>query len=456
MASLLLLAAGLSSCHIYQKFELPVEQNSVVADYSRAIENQDSVGLGYIGWEEVFTDPQLQVYIRKALAENVNLDNARLNIDQARAQLKGAKLSYFPSLALQPNGGTAAYTGMPSGANWNWTYTIPLAASWEIDAFAKILNRKRGAKAAVEQAEAYQQAVRSQIICGVASTYYTLVLLHQQLNLTKRTSEIWKDQVETMKLMKDAARTNEAAVVQSEANYYSVMASIPQLEQQIELTNNAFSLLLNTYPQEWKVTSDLTFNLPEEALSGTPVSYLATRPDIKAAEKSLAAAFYTTNSARAAFYPSLVISAQGGFTNLVGSIVKNPGEWFLQLAGSLTAPIFSRGQNIATLEAAKAAQAQALNNFTYAVLSASADVSNALVKINKANQQREFVSKQIDSLEKSVEYTNDLFQLTQSATYLEVLTARSSLLQAQLSALSCWHSGVAGMIEYYQAVGGGR
>lgn len=446
------MAVSLSSCHIYQKYSLP-EDNAIVSDYGKAIaETPDSTQLAYLGWEQVFTDRQLQSLIRQALENNTDLDNARLNVDIARAQLKGAKLSYFPSLALSPNGGSASY----GGSHMNWSYTIPLSASWEIDAFGKILNRKRGAKVAMEQAQAYEQAARSQIICAVAGTYYSLVLLNQQLGLTRRTSEIWADQVESMKLLKQAGRTNEAAVVQSQANYFNIMSTIPDLETQIDKLQNTLSLLLNTYPQTWSIGSDLDFNLPVEVSSGIPLSYLATRPDVAAAERGMASAFYSLNSARANFYPSLVISAQGGFTNMLGSMITNPGKWFIQLAGSLTAPLFSRGQNIANLEVAKAQQKMAVNSFEQTVLSAAADVSDALVEIRKNETKRGYVEQQIDALEKSVEYTNELFMYNQGTTYLEVLTARSSLLQAQLSALACWHAKTTALINLYQAVGGGR
>lgn len=448
-----MLAVVLSSCHIYRKYELPSEENAFVEDYRKALEAPaDSASLEYLGWEKVFTDPLLQGYIRQALANNNDLDDARLNVEKANAQLKGAKLSYFPSLALNPNGGSASY----GGSHMNWSYTIPLAANWEIDAFGKILNRKRGAKVTVEQMKDYEQAVRSQIICGVANTYYALVLLKQQLALTERTAVIWKDQVESMKAMKEAAYVNEAAVVQSAANYWSIMASIPDIRQSITNTSNTMSVLLGTYPQEWEVTSDLNFSLPAEINAGIPMSYLAVRPDVRAAERGLAAAYYTTNSARAAFYPTLSISAQGGFTNLLGSIIMNPGEWFIQLAGQLAAPLFSRGQNIATLEAAKASQKQAMNAFETTILNASADVSDALAQIKNIRDKKKSIEMQIDNLEKSVEYTQELLTLDQKTTYLEVLTARSSLLSAQLSGLACWHTQVSSLISLYQAVGGGR
>ena len=448
-----LVAVALSSCHIYKKYELPVNESAIAADFGKAVEAQaDTPSLPYLGWEQVFRDPKLQSLIRLALANNKDLKNAKLNVDIAHAQLKGAKLSYFPSLAFTPNGGSASY----GGSHMNWSYTLPLAAQWEIDVFAKILNRKRGAQANYEMSQDYEQAVRSQIVCGVANVYYSLVMLNQQLDLTKRTSEIWKEQVESMELLKEAGRTNEAAVVQSRANYYNIMSSIPTLETSLTTLHNTLSLLLNTYPQTWDVTSELDFTIPDNLVNGIPVSYLAVRPDVRAAERSLAAAYYSTNSARAAFYPSLVISAQGGFTNLLGSMIKNPGEWFIQLAGQLTAPIFSRGQNIATLEAAKAQQKQALNTFEYAVLSASADVSDALVTYNKNVDKNKYLQLQVDELEKSVEYTNELFMYNQSTTYLEVLTARSSLLNAQLACIANWHDRAAALISLYQAVGGGR
>lgn len=449
LASALLL--GASSCGIYSRYSLP-DEGGAVADYRQAVEAQDSASLAYLGWQEVFTDPILQGYISEALDKNVDLDNARLNVEVARAQLQGAKLSYFPSMAFSPNGGSASY----GGSHMNWSYSLPLAANWEIDAFGKILNRKRGAKASLQQAEAYGQAVRSQIICGVASAYYSLVLLHRQLALTKSTADIWKDQVNTMQLLKEAGATTEAAVVQSRANYYNILSSIPDLEQQITLVCNSLSVLLNTYPQDWKVSDSLDLSLPVETIGGVPMCYLATRPDVAAAERNLAVAFYAVNSARSNFYPSINISAQGGFTNSIGGMIVNPGKWFVQLAGSLTAPIFSRGQNIAQLKVAKAQQDQAMNNFENTVMSAAADVSDALVKIEKSGEKKKLVDMQVEQLQKSVEYTNELFILNHNTSYLEVLTARSSLLQAQLSSLSCWHARTSALISLYQAVGGGR
>ena len=446
-----MLVATMSSCHIYNKYELP-KDNAIIGQYQKSMEAPiDSATLGNLAWEEVFTDTILQGYINQALEVNKDYNNAKLNIDIAHAQLKGAKLNYLPSVSFGPNGAGASYAGSPM----SWSYSLPLAVSWEIDVFGKILNNKRKAQANLEQTEAYTQAVRSQIIGAVANTYYTLVSLNEQLRITRHTAKLWEEQVESMVLMKEAGQVNEAAVVQSRASYYYVLSTIPDLEKAIYQTNNTLSLLLHTQYKKWAVTSNLRFDFPTMLTNGIPVEYLAARPDVKAAEKEFAAAYYATNVARTNFYPSLVISAQGGFTNLLGSMITNPGEWFVQLAGSLTAPIFSRGKNIATLEAAKAQQQQALNNFEYAVLNASAEVTDALVEINSNESKRQLLIRQVDQLEKSVEYTQELLTLGQ-ATYLEVLTAQQNLLSAQISNLDCWHSKVAAIINLYQALGGGR
>lgn len=440
-----------TSCHLYKKYEL-TDQTALLSDYKKALEQKpDSSTLPYLGWEQVFRDPSLQALIKTAINNNRNLDNARLNIEIARAQLKGAKLSYFPSVSFAPNGaGSSA-----GGSDMSWSYQLPLAANWEVDVFGKILNTKRSAEVSVEQAEYYRQSVQSQIVCSVASCYYSLVLLNQQLDLTQRTAKIWEEQVESMTLMKAAGRVNEAAVVQSRANYYSLLASIPDLEQQITTLQNSLSLLLNTYPQKFIVTSELNFDLPKILTEGVPMTYLAARPDVHAAERQMAIAYYATNRARANFYPSLNISANGGFTNLLGNMVMNPGKWFINLAGQLTAPIFSRGQNIANLRVAEAQQKQAMNTFETTVLSAAADVSDALAQIRTADEKRKYVLLQIDQLQKSVEYTSEL--LTHGyATYLEVLTAQSGLLNAEMSSLACWHTKTAAIISLYQAVGGGR
>ncbi len=214
------------------------------------------------------------------------------------------------------------------------------------------------------------------------------------------------------------------------------------------------SLLLNVLPQKWEIPPT-TIDVPQIARDGVPMRELAARPDVRAAEQELAVAYYATNQARSAFYPGLTITANGGFTNLLGSVIQNPGVWFAQVAGSLVAPLFSRGTNIARLEATKAQQKQAMNDFEYSLLNASAEVSDAMTLAQKSEEKAKLLEKQTENLEKSVEYTQELLTLGTS-TYLEVLTAQQSLLSSQMSQISCELSKAQAIINLYQSLGGGR
>ncbi len=451
MAVTALSLSMLSGCNLYGKFHMP-EDTPLLKEYVQAVESgTDSASFGNLRWQDVFTDPVLVDLIYQALSNNTDLKNAKLNVDIAHASLRGAKLSYLPSVALTPNGAGAKYADNP----FNWTYQIPMSVSWEIDIFGKILNNKRTAQASYMQSRQYEQAVRSQIIAAVANCYYGIATLESQLRLSRATSELWQESVEVMKNLKLAGRLNEAAVVQSKAQYYSILGQITDLETSLHELNNTMSLLLNVLPQQWMVSDNAVLEAPAMMRDAIPMRELAARPDVRAAEYALAAAYYTTASARAAFYPGLSVTANGGFTNLLGAMVTNPGDFFIQLAGSLTAPLFSRGANIARLQASKAQQQQALNKFEYTLLSASAEVSNAMTAYEKSVEKQNLLNQQVENLEKSVEYTQELLTLGTS-TYLEVLTAQQSLLSAQMAAISCGQARARAVINIYQSLGGGR
>lgn len=447
----------MSGCNIYKKFELPTD-NPVTADYARADSmERNPNAYGNLTWQQVFTDPTLAGLINQALENNVDLKNAKLNVDAAHARLQGANLAFLPSVALAPTGGkmwNGGNHGVPF-TGYNWSYSIPLSVSWEIDVFGRLLNSKRGAKAALLQSEDYRQATRSQIISAVATTYYTISALESQLELSRNTATLWGESVEVMKNLKLAGRVNEAAVVQSQAQYYSILGNITDIEVSLREAYNTMSLLLGTMPEQWSVPAQHSVLLPDIVREQIPMVELASRPDVKAAEHSLASAYYATNVARSAFYPQLSISASGGFTNGSGVNVYNPGQWFINLAGNLVAPIFSRGQNIANLKVAKAQQEQALNTFEYTVMSAAAEVSDAMITYTKASEKQQYLADQVESLTKSVEYTQELLQYGTS-TYLEVLTAQQNLLAAQTGEINCRLTRERALINLYQSLGGGR
>ncbi len=442
---------SLGSCGVYKTYTTP-DSTVLTAEYKAARDSsQNPDALGNLMWENVFTDPMLADLINQALANNTSLNNARLNVDIANAQLKGAKLAFFPSLAISPNGAGASY----AGSKMSWSYTIPAQISWEADVFGKLMNSKRSAEAAMYQTQAYAQAVRSQIISGVANCYYSIASVKKQLELYRSTSKLWGQTVEIMENMKEAGRTTEAAVVQSKANYYSILAGITDLEVSLQKLNSSMSLLLNEKPCEWNISADAHLTAPTIVTGAVPMSILVCRPDVAAAERGMETAFYATNIAKAAFFPSINITAQGGFTNLLGGMLKNPGDWMAQLAGSIVAPIFSRGQNMARLEVAKKQQEQALNTFESTLLSACKEIEDLFVVYSNAETKASYLVKQVENLEKSVDYTNDLLQYS-NGTYLEVITAMQSLLSAQMSQLSNDLTRTQTIISLYQAMGGGR
>lgn len=448
-------ASALTGCGIYGKYSPEKVNDATVSQYAEAVkQTPDSANLGNLTWQEVFTDPLLADLINRALLNNKDLANAKLNIDIAHAQLLGARLSYLPSVAFAPSASRSS-NGLTH--TWSeWTYQLPLAVNWEIDIFGKLLNSKRGAQASYEQAQAYEQAVRSQIISGVAQTYYTIAALRSQLQLSRETATLWETSVKTMRDLKEAGRLRENAVVQSEAQYYSILSSITDLETSLHTANNTLSLLLNTMPQEWAIPASAALEVPVLAKTDISMSQLAARPDVRASEQALAVAYYATGSARAAFYPTLAITANGGFTNQLGTFIKNPAEWFINLGASLTAPLFSRGANIARLQASKAQQQQALNNFRYTLLSASADVTEALVTYQNAVEKMKWLALQVDDMSKALDITNELLLFDGSTTYLEVLTAQQNLLGAQTAQISTNLAATRALINLYQNLGGGR
>lgn len=447
-----LLAAALTGgCQVYRTFKSPeAVTDSLYRDAEVPTVEADTTSLGDVPWRELFRDPQLQSLIEQGLESNVDLQSARLRVEQAAASLMSARLAFVPSLTLSPEGALARYDGATSK-----TYGIPAAASWEVDVFGGLRNAKQGAKATLAQSEAYRQAVRTQLIATVADGYYTLLMLDRQLAVSRETADNWQESVETMRALKEAGMTNQAAVAQSEASLRSVRATIPDLEAQIREAENALCLVLGQTPQAIARGSWNDVALPETVSAGIPLKLLSARPDIRQAEMALATAFYATNEARAAFYPRITISGTGSWTNSAGAVVANPGKFLLSAVGSLVQPIFNRGLNRAKLRIAKAQQEEALLSFRQSLLDAGCEVSDALCRYRTSEQILAERGEQLKALRESVEATQELMR-GGDATYLEVLTAQQGLLSAQLAEMTDRYTQVQALIRLYRALGGGR
>lgn len=441
--------ALLSSCGIYSSYERPADIKTDGLYGATVTESADSAGLAALPWRSLFTDPTLQSLIEKGLQNNTDMRTAALGIEEAEASLKAAKLSFFPSFAIAPQGGFNSV----DWAKANKTYTIPLSASWQVDIFGSLRNAKKRAQVQLESSKAYKQAVQTQLIATIANYYYTLAMLDEQLNVSKATADIWQENIKTYKALMNVGQTTSAAVAQAEGNYYNVCAQIVDLEQQITEVENSFSTLLGETVSSIQRQSINDWQAPQSITVGIPSYALANRPDVKNAELALASAFYNTNAARSAFYPALNLTGTLGWTNDLGTIV-NPGKWIWQAVGSLTQPIFQNGKLRANLKISKAQQEEAKLAFQQTLLNAGAEVNTAMAKIQNNTEKEELNDKQIASMEQAVKSTQLLMQ-NSSTNYLEVLTAQQSLLSAQLSKISTQFAKIQGTIELYQALGGG-
>lgn len=443
--------ALLSSCHIYRNYQRP--ENLPTDSLFRDTDNpsaSDSLSLGDLPWEEVFQDTLLQHYIRYGLEHNTDMQTALLRVDQAKAQLTAAKLAFLPSLTLSPQG-TLTSTARSKTVK---TYEFPVQASWEIDLFGNLRNAKKGTQATLLQQQAYQQAVRSELIASIANTYYSLLMLDEQVDISQSTLGVWKEQVRTMEAQLKVGEETENAVTQARASLYELKATHNDLLRQQRETENSFCTLLGMTSRSLERGTLSEQQFPETFSTGVPVRLLSRRPDIVQAEMTLANAYYTTNQARSAFYPNLNLSGSAGWTNTLGQAVTNPGDWILSAVASLTQPLFNRGKLISNLRVSKDEEQIALLNYRQALLDAGQEVNDALYATESAGRSLKSHRKQCRELERTVQTSEALYR-TGNATYLELLTARQSLLNARLNVVTDSFTQCQAVINLYQALGGG-
>ena len=451
-----LAALSLSSCKtLYGKYERPdVNTKGLVRDFASVTDTlavKDTTTFANIPWRSVFTDPQLQGLIEKGLANNVNLLNAALNVHMAEEQLKCAKLAFIPSLSFTPQGTLSSF----DGAKTTKTYSLPVSASWTVDLFGNLLSQKRSAQMALLQLQDYQVSVQTSLIANIANMYYTLLMLDKQVELVETMESLTKETWETMKVLKDTKAGYRATSVQAaESSYYSVLTQKTDLLRQIRETENSLSLVLGEQAHGIARGKLENQSLPANFSTGVGIQLLNNRADVHAAEMNLAQCFYAVETARSKFYPSITITGTGAFTNSSGLGLVNPGKMLLSAVGSLVQPIFQNGRLIAGLKVAKDQYQQAYNTWQNTVLAAGSEVSNALVLYNSSDEKSRIEAQQIEVLKKNVEDTRALMA-SAGSTYLEVITAQSSLLSVQLSKVADDFYKMQAVVNLYSALGGG-
>ena len=421
---------------------------SVTALWLCCIISVSAQGIDSIGWRQVFTEPQLVMLIETALEGNADLRTANLNVVQAEAQLKAARLAFLPSLTVGAEGQLSKTKGQPTQK----TYNIPVSMQWEVDLAGRLRGEKRAAVATYWSTAETERAVRLQLIAAVATHYYTLVMMDEQLAVTRENISNAKQTVEVMQTLKEVGIQNEAAVSAARATWLNVAAQEKTLLQQIQTTENAIRVLVGKQLESIGRTGFGNAGVSMNDSATYQLATLANRPDVKAAEYALKAQTAQVDVARAAFYPQLTISASLGWTNLVGEVV-NPGQILLSAIGSLVQPLFNKGQNRANLRIAKAQQEQALVTFNQALLVAGTELSDALTACRLSSERLTLRQQEVAAAERAYEVSKDVMQ-NSSSTYLEVLTAQQSLLQSLLSLTTDRFDLIQGRINLFNALGG--
>lgn len=444
----------LVSCFAAKDYERPQVVNE--ANYRTDNLPQDTLNIATLSWKELFTDPILQNYIEEGLQNNMDIRIALQQIRIAEAYVKQGKAGYFPSL-----NGKAQYTHQELPATNQFgdissidQYELSTGLSWEADIWGKIRSNERAFQASYLQTVAAHQAVKSRLIANIASVYYQLMALDEQIKVTEETIITRSRGLETTQALKEAGNVTEVGVKQTEAQLYNAQGILIDLKNQTRLLENTMSILMGSAPRMVERGSLENQNMEVPLKTGIPAQLLRNRPDVMAAEYSLMNAFEHTNAARASFYPSLTLSATGGFQNIEIDKLFSANSLFATIIGGLTQPIFNKRQIRTQYEVSQARQEQAYLDFRFAIINASKEVSDALYSYEAATEKIEVKQKEFEAYNLATDYSEELLN-NGFANYLEVLTAQENALNSSLNLINAKNSQLQSIVDLYEALGGG-
>jgi len=451
----------LTGCGLYNKYEKTVEESADVFGNDQGINAaMGETSIAEMSWREFFTDPLLQQLIEQALANNTDMATARINVEKSEIALKARKLAYLPSLYFSPQGALSSF----DGAKATKSYTLPLDVSWDIDVFGSNTNKKRAAKAVLLQSQMAEESTRSNLISAIAQQYFYLQLLDRELDILLETDSLWKVSLDTQQALYENGKTFSTAVNQQESSWLSVKLQIVSTRRSIRSVENDICSLLCITPQHiershWSADEDYHSasegqRLFEERYMkiGVPAMMLERRPDIRLANYYMEEAFYNVQAARAAFYPSITLTGEAGWTNNSGLV--NPSKLLLQLVGSLSQPIFARGEINANYKTAQLTEENMKKKYVQTVIDAGNQVNEAIADCQAAREMHDYYHRQVEVLHEAYLGTHELMD-NGKAAYLEVLTAQESLLSAQLNEATNMYNGAQAIISLYIALGGG-
>lgn len=451
----------LSSCLITKSYKSPVVdftddlfRTDKLVD-SFALE-MDSTTLAQVSWQNLFSDELLKDYIETALYKNQDVRIALQNIKAASAYVKQARASFAPGIDANAkySGGVVPSTAQP-GVSWmQQGFNIGANLSWEADIWGKIQSQKNAASATYLQTLEAHKAIKTNLVANVASLYYQLAAISDQIVVAQNAIATRDSSLNTIKSLKAAGMVTEVAVKQTESQLYDAQLLLINLKQQERVLENTFCLILGEEPHPVNRNSLSQQTITTKPSIGVPAFLLAYRPDVRSAEYAFMNAFELTNVARANFYPSFSITANGGFQSAQIKDWFSLSSLFSNFAGNLLQPIFNKRQIRTAHEVALTQQEIAYLNYEKALLRAGNEVSNALFNIQTQGQTIELETKQYQALSKAVDYSEQLL-LNGLANYLEVLTARQNVLMTEIGLVNARYAQLNSVVELYQALGGG-
>lgn len=445
----------LSSCFAAKDYERPeiIDQAGFRTDSLP----QDTLSIANLPWEEMFQDPILREYIEEGLTNNIDIRIAIQQIAKSEAFFMQGRAGFYPT--LQGNG---EYTHQELSENSQFgaqfstldIYQLSGNLSWEADIWGKIRSQERAFNAIYLQSVAAHQAVKTELIARIATAYYSLLSLDEQIRITAETVATRENALQTTKALKEAGNVTAVAVKQTEAQYYFAQGLLVDLTREARLQENALSILLGKEPVNMARGNLDAQNIVAVMRTGVPLQLLRNRPDVIATEYELVNAFELTNVARANFYPSLTLSATGGLQSLNFVKLFDSTSLFATIVGGLTQPIFN-GRRIRTeYEVSQAEQEQARLEFRRAILTATKEVSDAFYTYEAATEKIGIKQKEFEAYDIATDYSEELLE-NGLANYLEVLNARENALNSSLSVIDARFNQLSSMVELYRAVGGG-
>lgn len=449
-----LAALLVQSCFVAKKYEKPEVDTT---DLYRTEEVLDSASIGTLSWKELFTDAQLQDYINQGIQNNLDLQIALQNMASAEATLKQGKAGYIPSLT-----GNATWTHQETSSNSQFgglfssidQYELSGKLSWEADIWGKIRSTKRAALAGFLQTEAAKRTVQSQLVAQIASLYYQMLATKEQIRVVTETLDNRKKSVEVIHALKESGTVNEVGVKQTEAQLYATEVTLSDLKYNMKVLENSFNVLLNKKPGEVVKGSFDNQNISVDVKTGFPAMLLSNRPDVVSAELNFRNTFEKMNVARSNFYPSLTVTATGGFQSLELQQWFSARSLFANIVTGLTQPIFNQRQVRTNYEIAKANQQVAYLQFEKSLLTAGQEVSNALASYQNETDKLVSRKKQLDALKSAADYSDELLQYGM-VNYLEVLTAKDNALSTEINYIDNKYQQLNAIISLYKALGGG-